>query len=357
MQDLQIQLSHTISAIEKLSIFFKLNNKKQQLQILSQKVVDGDYAISLLKEKASLERSVAIFDEIAKKVQGYAEIFEIADDEIIAEIKKELPRLQKQMKFLEMSEMFSSESDKLGVVLEINSGAGGTESQDWSQMIERMYLRWADAKAFKLEIVHRINGEEAGIKQVIMTIEGENVYGMLKHETGVHRLVRVSPFNAQNKRQTSFCSVLVMPLVDDTIKIEINPADLKIDTYRSSGAGGQHVNTTDSAVRITHIPTGVVAACQNQRSQLQNRDTAMKMLQSKLYEIEERKRSAKKDSIEKDDISWGNQIRNYVLHPYKLVKDTRTSYEETNPQTVLDGEIDEFIMQMISFARNEETKD
>ena len=353
MQDLQIQLSHTISAIEKLSIFFKLNHKKQQLQILSQKVADGDYTISLLKEKASLERSVAIFDEIAQKVQGYAEIFEIADDEIIAEIKKELPKLQKQMKFLEMSEMFFGESDKLGVVLEINAGAGGTESQDWSQMLERMYVRWADTKTFKLEIVHRINGEEAGIKQVIMTIEGENVYGMLKHETGVHRLVRVSPFNAQNKRQTSFCSVLVMPLIDDTIKIEINPADLKIDTFRSSGAGGQHVNTTDSAVRITHIPTGVVAGCQNQRSQLQNRETAMKMLQSKLYEIEDRKRRQKKDSIEKDDISWGNQIRNYVLHPYKLIKDTRTGYEETNPQTVLDGEIDEFIMQMILFSRKE----
>lgn len=243
--------------------------------------------------------------------------------------------------------MFSDEADKLGVILEINSGAGGTESQDWSQMLERMYLRWAEERRLNVQIIHRLQGEEAGIKQVIFSIEGENVYGMLKHETGVHRLVRVSPFNAQNKRQTSFASVLVTPMIDDSIKIEINPADLKIDTYRSSGAGGQHVNTTDSAVRITHIPTGVIAACQNQRSQLQNRETAMKWLQSKLYEIEERKRQAQRDSVEKDDVSWGNQIRNYVLHPYKLVKDTRTNYEDMNPQKVLDGEIDAFIFEMI----------
>jgi peptide chain release factor 2 len=353
MQDLQIQIGQVISDFEKLKAFFNLDGKKNQLSNVTKQVADGDYSVQVLKEKALLEKAITLFGEIETKVYGYFEVLEIADDEIISEIKVELPKIQKQMKFMEMSEMFSGESDKLGVVLEINSGAGGTESQDWSQMIERMYLRWADAKGFKVDTVHRINGEEAGIKQVIMTIEGDNAYGMLKHETGVHRLVRVSPFNAQNKRQTSFCSVLVMPLIDDTIKIEINPADLKIDTFRSSGAGGQHVNTTDSAVRITHMPTGVVAGCQNQRSQLQNRETAMKMLQSKLYEIEDRKRRQKKDSIEKDDISWGNQIRNYVLHPYKLIKDTRTGYEETNPQTVLDGEIDEFIMQMILFARKE----
>lgn len=328
-----------------------MNSKKQKLVEVLDKINSGDYAIELLKEKSLLEKHISSFNEMVLKVQGYAEILEIADTEIINEIKAELPKIAKQMKFMEMSAMFAEESDKLGAVLEINAGAGGTESQDWSQMLERMYIRWADAKNFKVETIHRINGEEAGIKQVIMTITGENIYGMLKHEVGVHRLVRVSPFNAQNKRQTSFASVLVTPLVDDTIKIEINPADLKIDTYRSSGAGGQHVNTTDSAVRITHIPTGIVAACQNQRSQIQNRETAMKMLQSKLYEMEERKRRMKKDSIEKDDISWGNQIRNYVLHPYKLVKDTRTGYEETNPQTVLDGEIDEFIMKMIIFAR------
>lgn len=353
MEDINFGVSQALVAVKKLKDFFNIDEKKQQLKIIRERVANGDYSVKILKQKSAIEKNILEFEEIYQSIQGYSEILEIADGEIIAEIKKELPKLQKQMKFMEMNEMFSGESDKLGTVLEINAGAGGTESQDWSQMLERMYLRWAESKGFKLEIVHRINGEEAGIKQVIMTIEGENVYGMLRYETGVHRLVRVSPFNAQNKRQTSFCSVLVMPLIDDTIKIEINPADLKIDTYRSSGAGGQHVNTTDSAVRITHLPTGVVAACQNQRSQLQNRETAMKMLQSKLYEIEERKRREKKDSIEKDDISWGNQIRNYVLHPYKLVKDTRTGYEETNPQTVLDGEIDEFIMQMILFSRNE----
>lgn len=327
--------------------------KKQQLSVVLTKIDNGDYAIEYLKEKASLEKYIFSFNEMLSKVRGYIEILTIADAEIINEIKTELPKITKQMKFMEMSEMFSEESDRLSVVLEVNAGAGGTESQDWSCMLERMYIRWADAKNLKVEIIHRINGEEAGIKQVIMTITGENIYGMLKHETGVHRLVRVSPFNAQNKRQTSFASVLVMPLIDDTIKIEINPADLKIDTYRSSGAGGQHVNTTDSAVRITHLPTGVVAACQNQRSQLQNRETAMKMLQSKLYEIEERKRRMKKDAIEKDDISWGNQIRNYVLHPYKLIKDTRTGHEETNTQIVLDGDIDTFIMKMITLSKRD----
>ena len=292
--------------------------------------------------------------EIQSKVEGYYEILEIADDEILKEISQVLPKIQKQIESIEIAAMFDDEADKLGVILEINSGAGGTESQDWSQMLERMYLRWAEDKSFKVQVMHRLDGEEAGIKQSILQIEGENCYGMLKHETGVHRLVRVSPFNAQNKRQTSFASVLVTPLVDDTITININPADLKIDTFRSSGAGGQHVNTTDSAVRITHIPTGVIAACQNQRSQLQNRETAMKWLMSKLYEIEERKRQAKRDSVEKDDVSWGNQIRNYVLHPYKLVKDTRTNYEELNADRVLDGNIDEFIFKMIYKSKQKE---
>ena len=328
-----------------------MNSKKSRLKVLEDQILEGNYEIKVLKEKASLERYIAEFETVSSTIEGYAEIIEIADDEIRNEIFKELPKLIEKMKFMEMAEMFSEEADKLGVVLEINSGAGGTESQDWAEMLERMYIRWAEEKKFKMEIVNRLHGEEAGIKQSIMTIEGENAYGMLKYETGVHRLVRVSPFNAQNKRQTSFASVLVTPLVDETITININPSDLRTDTYRSSGAGGQHVNVTDSAVRITHIPTGVVAACQNQRSQLQNRETAMKMLMSKLYELEERKRQAKRDSVEKDDVSWGNQIRNYVLHPYKLVKDTRTSHEEMNTQKVLDGGIDDFIFKMITFSK------
>ena len=328
-----------------------MGSKKARLKVLEDQVLEGNYEIKVLKEKASLERYIAEFELVSSTIEGYAEIIEIADDEIRNEIFKELPKLIEKMKFMEMAEMFSDEADKLGVVLEINSGAGGTESQDWAEMLERMYIRWAEEKKFKMEIVNRLHGEEAGIKQSIMTIEGENAYGMLKYETGVHRLVRVSPFNAQNKRQTSFASVLVTPLVDETITININPSDIRTDTYRSSGAGGQHVNVTDSAVRMTHIPTGVVAACQNQRSQLQNRETAMKMLMSKLYELEERKRQAKRDSVEKDDVSWGNQIRNYVLHPYKLVKDTRTAHEEMNTQKVLDGGIDDFIFKMITFSK------
>lgn len=324
-----------------------MDSKEKTLKEAILKIENGDYAVNLLKERTLLEKSLQSYYDLHNKTHGYYEILSIADDDILKEISEELPKIQKQLEILEINAMFNEESDKLGAIIEINSGAGGTESQDWSQMLERMYIRWAEDKGFKIQSIHRLDGEEAGIKQSILSIEGENVYGMLKYETGVHRLVRVSPFNAQNKRQTSFASAHVTPIIDETITIEINPSDLKIDTYRSSGAGGQHVNTTDSAVRITHIPTGTVAACQNQRSQLQNRETAMRWLQSKLYAIEEQKRQAQKDAIQKDDISWGNQIRNYVLHPYKLVKDTRTSHEDMNPQKVLDGNIDEFIFKMI----------
>jgi len=208
-------------------------------------------------------------------------------------------------------------------------------------------LRWATNHKFKTEVVHRLQGEEAGIKQSIFRITGKNAYGWLKTETGIHRLVRISPFNSQGKRQTSFASVLILPDVDEKINVQINPNDIKIDTYRSSGAGGQHVNTTDSAVRITHIPSGIVVTCQNQRSQMQNKQEAMRMLTARIYEMEERKKRQKKESVEKDDISWGNQIKNYVLHPYKLVKDTRTGYETSNTERILDGDIDDFLHQAL----------
>ena len=245
----------------------------------------------------------------------------------------------------QLESLLSGPVDGNDAYLEINAGAGGTESCDWSSMLLRMYMRWADRRGFKVTVLEQNDGEEAGIKSVTLQIEGEAAYGWLKTEGGVHRLVRISPFDSNAKRHTSFASVAVSPVIDEDIEIEIEDKDLRVDTYRSSGAGGQHVNTTDSAVRITHIPTGIVAACQNQRSQHQNRDTAMKMLKAKLYELELQKQDTEKAEREaqKTDIGWGHQIRSYVLHPYQMVKDLRTSVETGNSQSVLDGGIDMFL--------------
>jgi peptide chain release factor 2 len=308
---------------------------------------NSDKGKILLKEKANLEKVLADFDRIKTDLTDFVELCSISSDEEVVQIEDGVRNLEKLIKISEISAMFKGEADRNDAFLEINSGAGGTESQDWAEMLERMYLRWAASAGYKVELVARQEGEEAGIKSVILKIFGTNAYGYLKHETGIHRLVRNSPFNAQGKRQTSFASVYVTPVVDDTIKIDIQEKDLRIDTYRSSGAGGQHVNTTDSAVRITHIPTGIVAACQNERSQHQNKATAFSMLRSKLFKYEEEKRKNVQNAIEKSDISWGNQIRNYVLQPYKLVKDTRTGLENGNAQAVLDGDIEEFLIEAI----------
>ena len=239
----------------------------------------------------------------------------------------------------------SGDNDHLDTYLEIHAGAGGTESQDWAQMLVRMYLRWAEGKKFNFEIISEHKGEEAGIKSSILKINGTFVYGWLKSESGVHRLVRISPFDSGARRHTSFASVWVYPVVDDSVKIEIKDKDLRIDTYRSSGAGGQHVNTTDSAVRITHIPTNIVVQCQNERSQHKNKETCFNMLKARLYEFEIKKKEQKLENLEqsKTDIGWGHQIRSYVLQPYQLVKDLRNSLENTNPTSVLDGNIDEFL--------------
>lgn len=324
--------------------------KKKKLEEIEAKVLSGDYSPKILKEKTYLEKVLTKFEKINTGVNDLEELIEMIDDGSISDLKSmetEVKQLTEEIESIKVEAMFSSEIDTFGAFVEINSGAGGTESQDWAEILERVYLRWAESKKFKVEVINRLAGEEAGIKNSILKIEGENVYGWLKRETGIHRLVRISPFNAQGKRQTSFASLLVLPLVDSEINIVINPSDLKIDTYRSSGAGGQHVNTTDSAVRITHLPTGIVAACQDGRSQFKNKEEAMRMLKSKLYELEERKKREQKDSIQKDDVSWGNQIRNYVLAPYKLVKDTRTGHETQNADKILNGEIDEFLIDCI----------
>ncbi len=266
------------------------------------------------------------------------------DEEGVQEVVEELSSLKTQLELLEFRRMFSGEMDSNNAYLDIQSGSGGTEAQDWANMMLRMYLRWGEAKGFKCEIIEASAGEVAGIKSATVQFTGEYAFGWLRTETGVHRLVRKSPFDSGGRRHTSFSSVFVSPEIDDNIEIEINPADLRIDTYRSSGAGGQHVNTTDSAVRITHVPSGVVVACQNQRSQHQNKDKAMQQLKAKLYEQEMMKRSADAQALEdtKSDIGWGSQIRSYVLDDSRI-KDLRTNVETRNTQAVLDGDLDRFI--------------
>ena len=271
--------------------------------------------------------------------------YEEEDESIIPEVQAEMDGFVERFEALRIKTLLSGEYDRDNAILKLNAGAGGTESCDWASMLYRMYTRWAEKKGYSVEVLDYLDGDEAGIKSVTFQINGENAYGYLKSEKGVHRLVRISPFNAQGKRQTSFVSLDVMPDIEDDIDIEINPEDLRIDTYRSSGAGGQHINKTSSAIRITHLPTGIVLQCQNERSQFQNKDKAMQMLKAKLYLLEQQKNAEKLSGIrgEVTEIGWGNQIRSYVMQPYTLVKDHRTSEEISNVGAVMDGQIDPFI--------------
>ena len=271
--------------------------------------------------------------------------YEEEDESLIPEVQAEMNAFVQKFENLRIKTLLSGEYDKNHAILKLNAGAGGTESCDWASMLYRMYTRWAEKKGFSIEVLDYLDGDEAGIKSVTFQVNGENAYGYLKSEKGVHRLVRISPFNAQGKRQTSFVSLDVMPDIEDDIDIEINPEDLRIDTYRSSGAGGQHINKTSSAIRITHLPTGIVVQCQNERSQFQNKDKAMQMLKAKLYLLEQQKNAEKLSDIrgEVTEIGWGNQIRSYVMQPYTLVKDHRTSEEVSNVGAVMDGQIDPFI--------------
>ena len=277
------------------------------------------------------------------------DIFLLANEEnnkqIIDETLNKFKNLKKVVKKLEIKCFLSNENDILDSYLEFHAGAGGTESQDWAEMLRRMYMKWASNKGYNIEIISEHRGDEAGIKSSIIKISGDYIYGLLKSESGIHRLVRISPFDSGARRHTSFASVWVYPVINEDIDIEISEKDLRIDTYRSSGAGGQHVNTTDSAVRITHIPSKIVVQCQNERSQHKNKETCMKMLKARLYEFELQKREKESENIEnsKSDIGWGHQIRSYVLHPYRMVKDSRTNYESSNPDKVLDGDIDNFL--------------
>jgi len=303
----------------------------------------------IIKEKKLHEDLINSYNYSVKSLNDLDELNELASEEknksIMNEVLENIKKLKIFTKKNETKCFLSNESDSLNSYIEIHAGAGGTESQDWAEMLRRMYLKWSVSKGFKSQLISEHKGDEAGIKSSTIKIEGDYVFGWLKSESGIHRLVRISPFDSGARRHTSFASVWVYPVVDENIDIEIIDKDLRIDTYRSSGAGGQHVNTTDSAVRITHIPSKIVVQCQNERSQHKNKETCMNMLKARLYDFEIKKREKETQNIEssKAEIGWGHQIRSYVLHPYRLVKDNRTNFESSNPDKVLDGEIDDFL--------------
>ena len=340
--------------------YFEIEHKKNRLsEILkaSEKEEfwnDVENAKKISKERREIEEVLHIYNSIEnifKDLIAGLELYdELQDKEVENEVVNNYNNLLKELDNIEFVSKMKGEFDASNAILEINSGAGGTEAQDWAEMIYRMYLRWAERKGFKCEELEYVQGEVAGIKNVTILISGSYAYGFLRGEQGVHRLVRISPFDANKRRHTSFASVAVMPDIEDEIDIEINEKDLRIDTYRASGAGGQHINKTDSAVRITHIPTGIVVTCQNERSQHKNKAQAMKVLKARLYELEEEKKNNELDKIagEKDKIDFGSQIRNYVLHPYKMVKDVRTNYEVGNAEGVLDGDLDGFMNAFLS---------
>ncbi len=333
---------------------FDLDNKIETLKELEARAQDAtlwdnpDEAQKVMQQKNSLERTINGFNKTVSALEDASMLFEMGmeeqDEDAKLEAVTEIDQVQKDIEAFELAQMLGGETDAESAFLDINAGSGGTEAQDWAEMLLRMYLRWAERKGFKTEIIECTPGEEAGIKSATVSVKGEYAYGFLKAEIGVHRLVRKSPFDSGNRRHTSFASVFAFPDIDRDIDIEINPADVRVDTYRASGAGGQHVNKTDSAVRMTHIPTGVVVQCQSDRSQHKNRDHCWKMLKARLYELELEKQRAEKQGLEdtKSDIGWGHQIRSYVLDASRI-KDLRTGMETSNTQAFLDGEIDDFI--------------
>jgi len=310
---------------------------------------DKSSSQKIIKEKKLHEDLINAHDDSVRSLRDLGELNELALEEknqiIINEVLVSIKNLKNLAKKNETKCFLSNESDSLDCYIEIHAGAGGTESQDWAEMLRRMYLKWSVNKNFKSQLISEHKGDEAGIKSSTIKIEGEYVFGWLKSESGIHRLVRISPFDSGARRHTSFASIWIYPVVDENIDIEIIEKDLRIDTYRSSGAGGQHVNTTDSAVRITHLPTKIVVQCQNERSQHKNKETCMNMLKARLYDFELQKKEKKNQNIEssKSEIGWGHQIRSYVLHPYRLIKDNRTNFESSNPDKVLDGDIDDFL--------------
>ncbi len=315
---------------------------------------DPQKAQELMRERQSLEDSVAAIKRLGAALEDNVGLIELGeeegDDAVVADAEAAIRSLKGEVAARQIETLLSGEADANDTYLEVHAGAGGTESQDWASMLLRMYTRWAERRKFKVEVLEMHDGEEAGIKSATLLIKGHNAYGWLKTESGVHRLVRISPYDSNARRHTSFASVWVYPVIDDSIQIDVSESDVRIDTYRASGAGGQHVNTTDSAVRITHLPTGIVVSCQQERSQHKNRAKAWDMLRARLYEDELKKREEAASATEasKTDIGWGHQIRSYVLQPYQLVKDLRTGVENTSPSNVLDGDLDEFMEASLS---------
>lgn len=345
--------------------FFDPTQKRLELEKLETQIAEPDFwndqekAQKIVQQRSRLERAIRRQENFETGISDAEVLFEFSetDESSLKELNDLLGKLEREVSEAETEALLSGQTDANNAICSIQSGAGGTDAQDWAQMLFRMYLRWAEKKGFKIEILDEQSGSEAGIKSATFRVEGEYAYGLLSAEAGVHRLVRISPFNSGGSRETSFASMFVSPEIDENIEVEINEKDLRVDTYRSSGAGGQHVNVTDSAVRITHLPTGIVVTCQNQRSQIQNRAVAMQVLRSKLYELELEKRKSESADLEasKQDISFGSQIRNYTLQPYRLVKDTRTKFERSDVETVLDGDIDDFIKEFLLFRKAGQT--
>jgi len=339
--------------LAELEAFFDVEGLREEVEELGDEMSrpgfwdDPEVARTVSARFSRVQGRIELLEGLRGTLSDSEELLELAegDGELLSEVEEELGRVERVLEEQEVARIFSGEYDEGDAILTINPGAGGVDSQDWAEMLARMYRRWVERRGFGLEVIEYTEGEEAGIKSATFTVTGEYAFGLLSAERGVHRLVRISPFDAGARRHTSFASVAVAPVVGEAVEVEIEEKDLKVDTYRASGAGGQHVNKTDSAVRITHLPTGIVAQCQNERSQHQNREVAMRVLRARLFELEREKREQEiaAQSGEKAEIEWGSQIRSYVLHPYKLVKDHRTGEETANVDRVLDGDIDAFI--------------
>lgn len=360
-KDLKKSTQDLIQNFESYWIDQKLQEDWDRLQNLSERANDPtlwddpNKAKQLTQKRNELFTRINPWKDLRKEILEFPDLIDLTLEELgdqgLDSLNKDLDRIFDQFENLQMQDALAGQDDTKPAFLNIHPGAGGTESQDWAEMLLRMYTRFCEKKGFSVELVDWQPGEAAGIKNATLYVKGESPFGFLKCESGVHRLVRISPFDSNKRRHTSFASVHVTPEIDDEIKIHIEEKDLRIDVYRSSGAGGQHVNTTDSAVRITHIPTGIVVACQMERSQIKNRDTAMKMLKARLYELEQQKalQESEKKAGEKRDISWGSQIRSYVFHPYNLVKDHRTDFETANVHSVMDGDLEEFVIAFLKY--------